>query len=188
MSLTDQVIVNSVRRWFEKAVLGLNLCPFAAAPYQRGSIKFVLCRARNDQGILTDLYLHLLSMDRDQKIETLIMICPDHLSGFTDYNQFLTLAEHLLGVEGWQGTYQIASFHPDYRFADTKEDDRENWTNRSPFPLLHLIRESSISHLVDRDVRVDQVPLNNVRTLNQLDEEQMEDIFGYRSRPKKIPE
>ena len=126
MRPTDQVIVNSVIAWFVNAVLGLNLCPFALRPYRNGAVRFEVTHASDDVTCLSDLYLALARLDRDPSIETLVLICPDFLAQFSDYNQFLTLAELLLEQEGWQGVYQIASFHPDYRFSGTRADDRSN--------------------------------------------------------------
>lgn len=190
---TDRLIHDSVRHWFEKAVLGLNLCPFAHRPYQQGTIHFELSHATNDESCLTDLYHNLQKMDQDETVETIILICADHLQRFEDYNDFLYLVDQLLEQQGWDGDYQVASFHPDYHFADTMADDRSNWTNRSPYPLLHLIRQESISKVAARVDDLDQVPVRNVRTMLALDDEQMLDIFGERyrlklSKDKKIPE
>ena len=184
MKTTDQVIINSVKSWFEDAVLGLNLCPFAHSPYQRGAIAFELSHAKDDLACLSDLYLSLLRMDRDDTVETLVRICPNCYPQFTDYNQFLTLADHLLEQEGWSGVYQIASFHPDYRFSGTRPDDRSNWTNRSPFPLLHIIREESVSRAVAGNASTEQKPERNCQRLQQMNDTEMVKVFGsrYRSR------
>lgn len=191
MKLTDQVFINSVRRWFEKAVLGLNLCPFAFKPYKEGAIHFELSHATDDESCLTDLYFYLNKMVQDESIETIILICPHHLIHFDEYNQFLALAELLLDQEGWAGVFQIASFHPDYCFEGVRQDDRANWTNRSPFPLLHLIREKSISRVIDSNANVEQVPHANIERLNSLDYDTMREIFGQRfehTGDKKIPD
>lgn len=188
MNPSDQIIYNSVRSWFEKAVLGLNLCPFAARPYKKGSIQFELSLADNDENCLIDLYLNLNRMDEQPEIETLVMICARHLVKFPDYNQFLTLAENLLEKEGWSGIYQVASFHPDYQFADCDPQDRANWTNRSPYPLLHLIREESISVAIDSHPDVDGIPEHNIDTLRSLSEDQMSHIFGNRYQKVSQPD
>ena len=112
--------------------------------------------------------------------ETLLLICPYHLQDFSDYNQFLSLAEQLLQQEGWSGIYQIASFHPDYLFADTTEDDKANWSNRSPYPLLHLIRESTLSAAVDAHPQIELIPQRNIETLRALSDQSMQKIFGSR--------
>jgi uncharacterized protein len=180
MKSTNDVFINSVRRWFEKAVLGLNLCPFAFRPYKQGTIHFELSHAVDDETCLTDLHNQLLKMEKDESIETMILIIPHHLTHFDDYIQFMALAELLLEQQEWEGIFQIASFHPDYCFEGAEPDDRANWTNRSPFPLLHLIREQSISDVIDSNADVEQVPHTNIKKLNSLDDATMREIFGRR--------
>ncbi len=185
MKPADQTIVDSVKGWFEKAVLGLNLCPFAHKPYKEGKVQFVLSHATDDRTCLTDLYLQFQRLDEQPDIETLVIICASHLQLFTDYNQFLSLVDRLIEQEGWQGTYQVASFHPDYRFAETLADDLDNWTNRSPFPLLHLIREASIAEAVKAHKDIDAIPQQNIQQLRSLSETQRKVIFGRRIQAKK---
>ena len=181
MKKEDLVIIDSVINWFEKAVLGLNLCPFAAKPYKQGSICFELSKSIDDESCLIDLFLNLQKLDQQPEIETLVLIIPRHFKSFTDYNQFLTLADNLLDKQGWGGIYQVASFHPDYIFADSDIKDRANWTNRSPYPLLHLIRENSISKAVDKHPDIDNIPRRNAEVLRSLNEIEMREIFGERS-------
>lgn len=178
MKLVDQVTLRSVRRWFKKSVLGLNLCPFAKRPYHANKILFELSRGKNDEQCLSDLYLNLLRLDRQPEIETILLICPYHLTEFSHFNQFLSLAENLLELERWDGIYQIASFHPDYRFEGSDPQDRANWTNRSPYPVLHLLREESISSAVDAYKNIDDIPEQNIKTLRNLSDEEMQVIFG----------
>ncbi|MDJ0832814.1 MAG: DUF1415 domain-containing protein [Gammaproteobacteria bacterium] len=180
MKASEKIIVDSVIRWFEQAVLGLNLCPFAHRPYQQHAIHFELSDARDDSACLGDLYLHLRELDHNPAIETLIMICPYHLQQFADYNQFLSLADKLLYEEGWSGVYQIASFHPDYQFADAPAADKANWTNRSPYPLFHLIRESMLSAAIQSHPDPEGIPERNITTLRGLSDENMKQIFGTR--------
>lgn len=178
MKKSGQEILDSVIYWFEKAVLGLNLCPFAAKPYRQGVIRFEISMAANDETCLTDLLVNLNLLDEQADIETLVLIIPDHLNLFSDYNQFLDLADALLEQQGWTGTYQIASFHPDYVFANCDEDDRANWTNRSPYPLLHLIRESSINKAVESHPDINAIPQRNIELLRSLSDEEMKEIFS----------
>ncbi len=180
MKASEQVIVDSVIRWFEQAVLGLNLCPFAHRPYQQSRIHFELTVARDDSSCLSDLYLYLRELDQHPEIETLIMICPYHLEHFADYNQFLSLADQLLDQEGWSGVYQIASFHPDYQFADAPAADKANWTNRSPYPLFHLIRESMVTEALQSHPDPQSIPERNIDTLRKLNDDRMKQIFGAR--------
>lgn len=180
----QQIALNSVVYWFENAVLGLDLCPFAKAPYRNNAIEFQLSDARSDEELLTDLYLSLKQLDEHLNIETMLLISPYHLVRFTDFNQFLSLAEHFLEQEGWSGIYQLASFHPDYQFSGTDLDDRGNWSNRSPYPILHLIREVSISRALKTFSNIDDVPRRNIEILKNLSEQNMQRIFGMRYRKK----
>lgn len=178
MRISDQLAVQSVKRWFEKAVLGLNLCPFAARPYLADTLVFELSEATSDELCLIDLYLNLYRLDRQPDIETIVLIFPNHLGRFNHYNQFLGRAEDLIEEEGWAGIYQIASFHPDYQFEGTERQDRSNWTNRSPFPLLHLLREDSVSLVVENYKGIDSITQRNINTLKKLSELEMWTIFG----------
>lgn len=174
----EQVFVDAVINWFEKSVLGLNLCPFAAKPYNKGAIQFELSQAADDENCLLDLVINLQKLEHQVETETLVLICPYHLSSFDDYNQFLNLVDDLLDKQGWSGIFQVASFHPDYVFEDCDTDDRANWTNRSPYPLLHLIREDSISRAVVSFTDINEVPARNIKRLRSLNDEQMSEIFG----------
>jgi uncharacterized protein len=178
MKKEDQIILDSIINWFEKAVLGLNLCPFAAKPYRQGAIRFELSKATDDESCLVDLLLNLNLLEDQTDIETLVLIIPEHFKLFSDYNQFLDLADALIEQQGWEGVYQVASFHPDYVFANNDEDDRSNWTNRSPYPLLHLIRETSINNAVESHPDINAIPQRNVELLRSLSEEKIKEIFG----------
>jgi hypothetical protein len=177
MKQTDEIIISSVQHWFEQAVLGLNLCPFAHKPHKEGSIRFELSHAADDESCLADIYRNLLKLDEYPKIETLVIICANHLADFDDYNQFLNLTDQLLEQQGWEGEYQIASFHPDYCFEGCDRGDRANWTNRSPYPLFHLIREQSISRARETHPDVKGIPQTNIETLDKLSAAEMNRVF-----------
>ena len=179
MNQPDSAIIKSVQSWFEQTVLGLNLCPFAHKPHKQGSIRFELSHAGSDETCLGDIYRNLLKLDQHPEIETLVLICADYLDNFDDYNQFLNLADQLLEQQGWEGEYQIASFHPDYCFAGCDTDDRANWTNRSPYPLFHLIREQSISRAKATHPDVQGIPQTNIETLEKLSDGEMKRLFRH---------
>jgi hypothetical protein len=149
ISSADRVIAET-RAWVQRAVVGLNLCPFAKAPLVKGVVRFVACEA-NDAGALLDLLraeMQRLMQSAPDVLETTLVIHPNVLTDFADYNDFLDLADAALEEEGCSGVLQVASFHPEYQFAGTARDDLGNATNRSPYPTLHLLREASVDRAV----------------------------------------
>ena len=165
----EQVIATT-RRWLEKAVIGLNLCPFAAGVYLQNKVRFVVSAQTSTSGLLQELCAELQTLQHTdaQTWETTLLIHPHSLTDFYLYNDFLDDADAALVALNLEGELQVASFHPDYQFADCDPMAIENYTNRSPYPMLHLLREASISHAVDHYADIDSVPENNVRTLRQL--------------------
>ena len=143
-------IVQATREWLEKAVIGLNLCPFAKAVHVRGQVRFVVSDATDEQALLADLLHELESLyDADpEHEETTLLIHPWVLTDFLEYNQFLDIADAAVSELELDGEIQVASFHPDYQFADSDAQAIENFSNRSPYPTLHLLRETSITRAV----------------------------------------
>ncbi|HEY2682581.1 MAG TPA: DUF1415 domain-containing protein [Steroidobacteraceae bacterium] len=164
----DEVIAET-RRWLEKAVIGLNLCPFAAHPYRSGRVRFAVSEARTPQELLLDLEaeLHLLSEADQSSCETTLLIHPATLQEFLPYNDFLAECDELIESVGLEGVLQVATFHPQYQFAETFSDDIENYTNRSPYPTLHLLREESVSRAVET-TDTEEIYQRNIRTLKGL--------------------
>lgn len=172
-----ELVVRQVTRWLEQAVIGLDLCPFAKSVWRQGKIRYVVSSSETDESVLSDLADEFLQLSEQASIETTLLIVPNHFNRFDNFNHFLGMAEDLLERCHWTGIYQIASFHPHYQFADTSYDDRENWTNRSPFPILHLLRESSLSRAIDSYSKVNDIPVANIERLNKLDNSIFEEIF-----------
>jgi hypothetical protein len=146
----DQYI-ETTRVWLEKAVIGLNLCPFAKAVHVKKQIRYVVSEARSTEDLQVDLAseLKLLDAADPEEIETTLLIHPHVLNDFLDYNEFLDIADAKVEQLGLEGRIQVASFHPYYQFADSRPDDIENYTNRSPYPTLHLLREESVERAVE---------------------------------------
>ena len=169
----DPQLLATTRRWIERAVIGLNLCPFAKLPYARGTIRYEVSRARDTKALRADMRDELLNMvDIDfSEFETTLLIHPCVLGNFSDYNDFLDEADALLVELELDGIVQVASFHPDYQFANTAADAIENFTNRSPYPMLHLLREASIERAVESSIDVDVIPGRNIETLQRLGKE-----------------
>ena len=165
--------LQATRMWLERAVIGLNLCPFAKAVHHKGLIRWVLSEATEPGELLALLEAemqHLLRTDA-QQTDTTLIVHPGVLQDFFDFNDFLGLAEDRLAELGLDGVLQIASFHPDYQFADAAPDAVDNLSNRSPYPTLHLLREDSVSRAVDAYPETDSIYEDNIRTLRRLGHE-----------------
>jgi uncharacterized protein len=166
--VTQEDIIEEVRFWLQSFVIELNLCPFAKRELVKDRIRFSCTDVDSIEQLLVILRDELLRLENDLEIETTLLIHPQVLQDFADYNQFLDLADTLLEQEGFEGVVQIASFHPDYRFADTAKDDAENFSNRSPYPILHLLREASVEREVANYPDVDKIPQRNIELLRSI--------------------
>lgn len=177
----SQQIVEQVNTWLEQVVIGLNLCPFAAKPQRLNQIHMEVFEGSCDNQLLERLQnamLDLEAMDAQERETTLIVI-PNHLTRFEDYNQFLDLCDGLLEQEDWHGIIQLASFHPQYQFAGTQPDDSENLTNRAPCAILHLIREDSIESVLSKYDNPESIPLNNIQRMQGLTQEDKQRLFPF---------
>ena len=169
-SLTDAQIKHDMRQWLERAVIGLNLCPFAKGVHVKGQIHYHVSRATEAQAIRAELVTQLQDLaasDPAQRDTTLLMV-PDGLADFLDFNDFLAEAEQVLDELELDGVLQIASFHPDFQFAGTRADDITNATNRAPYPTLHLLREDSIDRAVQAFPEAESIFEQNMQTLENL--------------------
>ncbi|NLP65338.1 DUF1415 domain-containing protein [Paraburkholderia sacchari] len=163
-------ILAATRHWLTRAVIGLNLCPFAKSVHVKGQIRYAISEATDLEGVLADLETELrtLADAAPEQIDTTLLILPHALADFLDYNDALHFADMLLAQLRLEGTLQIASFHPDYRFEGTEPDDIENYTNRAPYPILHLLREASIERAVDAFPDAADIYERNQETLRRL--------------------
>ncbi|KAB7769963.1 hypothetical protein CKY51_05600 [Xanthomonas maliensis] len=165
--------MGQTRRWIERAVIGLNLCPFAKAVYVKEQVRLVLSDASTPEALLEQLAEELVLL-RDtpaEQIDTTLIVHPDVLVDFLDYNDFLDNADAAVEALDLQGVLQVASFHPDYQFDGTAADDVANCTNRSPYPTLHLLREDSVERAVAAFPDPDVIVERNIRMLEQLGQE-----------------
>jgi hypothetical protein len=168
--MTDAQIIALTRAWLEEAVLGLNLCPFAESVHRNNQIAYYVSRADNEATLMEDLILAidaLLSSD-PAKIDTAFLIHPFALNQFEEYNEFIGWTMSFLEESSLEAVLQIASFHPEYRFAGTPADDITNCTNRSPLPMLHLLRESSVDAALTALPQAAQLVEKNLDTLRNL--------------------
>lgn len=173
-ALEHEAIVGSVRRWLDAVVVALDLCPFAHRELAGNRVRFAVTDATTETQLLTALRNELTFLSDDASTETTLLIHPNVLDDFHDYNEFLADADALLVEMDWEGVYQIASFHPRYQFAGTQVDDAENYTNRSPYPMLHLLREASVSQAVDSHPDPESIPEHNVALLKSMGREEMQ--------------
>lgn len=170
--MADEVIART-RRWLEKAVIGLNLCPFAKPVYTKDQIRYTVSGAETPEALLAELIgeLQALAATDPGAIETTLLIHPSVLNDFLDYNDFLAVADAAVEDLGLTGVLQIASFHPQYQFAGTAPDDIESYTNRSPYPMLHLLREASVERAVAAFPDTAEIYEKNIATLRRLGHE-----------------
>jgi uncharacterized protein len=161
--LDDDKIIAQTKNWIIDVVIGCNFCPFAAKEIKRGSIHYeVLENATNETTLQTAIKMFNL-LDSDDTIETALIILPNTYDSFTNYLDMVDKAETLLEKENYEGVYQLASFHPQYLFAGSTNIDPSNYTNRSPYPMLHFLREASVSKAIDAHPNIDDVPVQNVQ-------------------------
>jgi uncharacterized protein len=160
-------IIGATRRWLERAVIGLRLCPFAASPYAAGRVRLRVSEQTSSAALLVELREELLWLQAQDpnRWETTLLIHPYTLTEFLEFNDFLSDCDAALAELGLEGCLQIASFHPRYQFAGSQPHDIENYTNRSPYPTLHLLREDSIERALAHTLDADEIYLRNIRTL-----------------------
>ena len=170
MTLDTAAIIAETSAWVDRAVIGLNLCPFAKAVQVKGQIRYVVCPASEPAELLNTLCdeLHRLAESDPQDVDTTLLIHPAALTDFLDFNDFLAVADAAVEEHGYAGILQVASFHPQFQFADTHINDVSNATNRAPFPTLHLLRESSIDRAVAAFPEAETIFEANIETLENL--------------------
>ena len=168
--MTDDEVLNQTRHWLEKAVIGLNLCPFAKAVYVKNQVRLVVSHARHADDLLEELdkELDLLVATPAEEIDTTLLIHPTLFDDFLDFNDFLEIAEGVVDEHGLDGVVQLASFHPQFQFDGTEPDDIRNYTNRAPFAILHLLREESVERAVDAFPEAEAIFEQNIATLEKL--------------------
>lgn len=176
-TLKDNEVEAAVRQWLESLVIDLNLCPFAKRELVKDRVRFAVSGAVTEEELLIDLRNELALLQRDASIETTLLIHPQVLKDFGAYNQFLDAAESLVQGMQLEGVFQVASFHPNYQFDGTTPDDAENYTNRSPYQLLHLLREASLEQVINETLDVDQIPVRNIEVMKHFGRDELQRLF-----------
>ncbi|MEQ1592472.1 MAG: DUF1415 domain-containing protein [Thiobacillaceae bacterium] len=177
--MDENEVIAATRQWLEKAVIGLNLCPFAKAVYVKNQVRFVVSSAPHLDGLLEDLdhELDFLAAANPDEVDTTLLIHPTLLPDFLDFNDFMQLAEAAVDEHELEGIIQIASFHPVFQFADTEANDIGNCTNRAPYPTLHLLREASIERAVAVFPEAETIYQRNIETLEALGQAGWESLW-----------
>jgi hypothetical protein len=171
--INNEEAIAATKLWLEKAVIGLNLCPFAKSVHVKGQIRYVVSAAQTPEELLRDVLseFEVLAEASPSEIDTTLLIHPHVLSDFLDYNDFLEVVDAALEEVELDGELQVASMHPQYQFADTEPDDITNYTNRSPYPTLHLLREDSIDQAVAAFPEAETIFEKNMETMRKLGHE-----------------
>ncbi|EJC1445720.1 DUF1415 domain-containing protein [Vibrio parahaemolyticus] len=174
-------ITQQVDQWLIDVVIGLNLCPFAAKPQRNKQIKIFVSEATQEEALLEDILLQLieLSTTEPEKLETTLVVVPNMLQDFWDYNFCIDWVEGLIKQQDWEGIFQVATFHPDYCFGGAAPEDDENLTNRSPHPIFHLIREESMEKVLKHYPDPESIPDTNIARVSALSEEERKKLFPY---------
>ncbi|SAK94153.1 hypothetical protein AWB79_07056 [Caballeronia hypogeia] len=172
-SSTRDEVIAATQHWLTRAVIGLNLCPFAKSVHVKKQIRYVVSEAHGVEDLVVELTdeLRLLRDTDPESVDTTLLITPHAFADFSDYNDALFFAERLLDQLGLAGELQIASFHPHYQFEGAAPDDIDNYTNRAPYPIFHLLREASIDRAVDAFPDASDIYERNIDTLRRLGHE-----------------
>lgn len=168
MIQSEELCVKQSVQWIWQFVIKLNLCPFAKREMDKGSVRVQASQAETVERAMIDLMAEIDLLNGNSAIETTLLVFPSFLNDFFDYLDFVDLAESIMEDKGYEGIYQLATFHPNYCFADAKADDLTNYTNRSPYPMLHLLREEQIEKAITYYGDTERIPENNMALLRQL--------------------
>lgn len=185
MTLHTEKIISQTKHWLEHVVIGLNFCPFAKPVFDQGKIHFQVSDAQSLECCLEDLIVEAERLDRQSELETTLLIYGNSLQDFDDFLDTLEIANELMDEQGYEGIYQLASFHPDYCFADSDENDPANYTNRSPYPMLHLIREQSMEQALKHYKDPEKIPEANVQLARELGLDKMQSFLSGALQLKK---
>ncbi len=161
--MDEESIIKSTQYWLKHTVIGNNFCPFAKREFDNANIHYEVVDETNQTEQLHSLINELQRLDTNNELTTALVIYPRGLESFFDYLDFLRIADELLYQQNYEGVYQLASFHPDYCFEDVKQDDPSNYTNRSPYPVVHILRESAVENAIESYPNADKIPERNIQ-------------------------
>ena len=173
----DFRIIEQTKKWINTVIIAHNYCPFAKREVQKGSVRYKIVHETEFNSLLKDVMQECVWLDQNADTETTLIIFPSNLNDFNSFLDCLVLAEDLLIAQGYEGVYQIASFHPDYCFQGAEQNDPANFTNRSPYPMFHLIREASVEVAIENHPDADSIPERNVEYARQQGLTNMEGLL-----------
>lgn len=175
---TDELIINQTRKWIETVVIEHNFCPFARVEFETNRIHYIVVHESSHKMCLVKLSNELTNLDKNNKIETSLIILSKGYKSFNDYLDLVDLSNELLINNGYEGVYQLASFHPLYCFENTLLDDPSNYTNRSVYPMLHIIREASLEKAIGNYRQPELIPEGNIKTTRELGLKKMQAMLN----------
>lgn len=164
----DITVIDQTKTWLSSVIIALGLCPFAKREYDQGRVHYAVIRDTDAPRQLEQIILHCAELDKDEGRETTLLIFPEALAEFGNYLDVVDMANALLKRQGYEGIYQLASFHPQYCFADASDDDASNYTNRSPYPMVHILREASITAALENVQNPEDIPERNIRLTQSM--------------------
>ncbi len=176
--MNEKQIRDAVKYWLENTIIKFDFCPFAKREFEQKSIHYKVIENADRGNQLTSITEQLGYLDKNPDIETILVIFPKGLESFFDYIDFLAMANELNARLGYEGIYQLASFHPDYCFEEVKQDDASNYTNRSPYPIIHILREASIEKVLAHFENPDAIPERNIKQAKMLGSKVFMDILS----------
>lgn len=174
MTNSSQTVIRQTKNWLREIVIGLDLCPFAAQPFDDDRIEYIVSHNQKIEQDLQELAVCFSILEHKVTIETILLILPDNYKSFDDYLELLYLANLLLEDLNLSGIYQLASFHPEYHFEGTDINDASNFSNRSPYPMLHILRERSVERAIKSYKHIEKVPHNNIKNLRKIGSEELQ--------------
>lgn len=174
----EERIIAQTKKWVNNVIVAHNFCPFAKREIDKGSVRYFLSRDTDNNKRLESVISECIFLDQNEEIETTLIIFPSGLDDFESFLSFTFLAEELLIAQGYEGIYQLASFHPDYCFQGAEDNDPANYTNRSPYPMLHLIREDSLEKALEHYPSPDSIPERNIEYAREQGLEKMKDLLA----------
>ena len=174
----NATVINHTKKWLRDVIIAHTLCPFAKREYDAGRIHYAVIESADLESQLEQVILNCTALDNDTSRETSLLIFPNTLSDFHEYLNLLDLANALMKAEGYEGAYQLASFHPQYCFADAPPEDASNYTNRSPYPMLHILREASVEAALKSHPNPQNIPARNIAHTRELGLEAMRTILA----------